>query len=134
MHLSSGVATVSVRGGCLDAPEIAALRTVLRDLIDSPSCPPLISCPPVIVDLSELEWIDSAGLGVLIDTQRRLNAQQGRMILVGCSAVTRRAFEITRLVKVFELAETVQGARELLCAPSRLSLSLGRQRPFGRRR
>ena len=104
-----GVAVVTVTGDG-EGIDVTALRTVLCELIDSPAC------PAILLDLSAQEWIDSRGLGVLIDAQRRLNAQKGRMVLVGCSAVMRRAFEITRLVKVFELAATLEEAKRLVTA------------------
>jgi len=53
----------------------------------------------VIIDLSQAEFIDSFGLTVLLNTQRRL-ARQGRWLTVVCDAgPVRRAIEFARLLE-----------------------------------
>jgi anti-sigma B factor antagonist len=51
------------------------------------------SDPPAVVDLSALEYISSAGLGVLLKTQKRAMASGRGMRLVG---VNRHIFDIFR--------------------------------------
>lgn len=53
----------------------------------------------VIIDLSQAEFIDSFGLTVLLNTQRRL-ARQGRSLTVICGeGPVRRAIEFARLLE-----------------------------------
>lgn len=57
----------------------------------------------VLVDLTQLSFIDSTGLHVLLNAQRRLT-RQSRRLKVKCSPGTvRRAFELSRLAETFGL-------------------------------
>lgn len=52
----------------------------------------------LVVDLQSTHFVDSAGLHLLLNAQRRL-ARQGRALAVICSpGPVRRVFELTRLV------------------------------------
>jgi len=66
----------------------------------------------VVIDLSQAEFIDSFGLTVLLNTQRRL-ARQGRVLTVLCGeGPVHRAIEFARLLEplgvVPSLAEYIQ--------------------------
>ncbi len=43
---------------------------------------------PVTLDCSRLEYISSAGLGVLLKTQKRLSASQGKLRLAGVNSAS----------------------------------------------
>lgn len=57
----------------------------------------------VTVDLSELAFIDSTGLSVLITGLKRLRQQGGEMALRSPTPGTRRVLEITGLTEVFSI-------------------------------
>jgi anti-sigma B factor antagonist len=63
----------------------------------------------VIVDLSQVEFIDSTALGVLIEARTKLPDRQG-FILAGPGLETRRALEISGLDRHFAVHETVDDA------------------------
>ena len=52
-------------------------------------------------DMSELQYIDSAGLGVMITFQKRVLPQGGGLTVRGLHGVVKELFEQTRLDKVF---------------------------------
>ena len=58
----------------------------------------------VTVDLSDLVFIDSTGLSVLITSLKRLRQDGGDMALRSPSASTRRVLEITGLTEVFSIS------------------------------
>jgi anti-sigma B factor antagonist len=60
----------------------------------------------VVIDLTETTFIDSAGLGVLSDGVKRLQPVGGRMALVCSDRSIRKVLEITRLDRVFTIAQT----------------------------
>ena len=64
----------------------------------------------VIVDLSDVEFVDSQGLGALLRGTRRLGrgADQFRLVVPGRHV--RRVFELTALDRVFVLDETREQA------------------------
>jgi anti-anti-sigma factor len=65
----------------------------------------------VVVDLSEVEFIDSTALGVLIEARTRLPNRKG-FVLAGPRLETRRALEISGLDRHFAVHETVDEALE----------------------
>ena len=64
----------------------------------------------VTVDLSELAFIDSTGLSILITGLKRLREQGGEMALRSPTPGTRRVLEITGLTEVFGIYQTVDQA------------------------
>ena len=58
----------------------------------------------VTVDLSDLAFVDSTGLSVLITGLKRLRQQGGEMALRSPSPGTRRVLEITGLTEVFPIS------------------------------
>ena len=64
----------------------------------------------VVVDLSDVAFVDSQGLGALLRGTRRLGGGVGRFRLVVPEPQIRRIFEITALDRVFPLDETREQA------------------------
>ena len=64
----------------------------------------------LIVDLSEVKFIDSTALGVLIEARSRMENRQG-FILAAPGLETRRALEISGLDRHFSVHDTVDAAR-----------------------
>ena len=58
----------------------------------------------VTIDLSELAFVDSTGLSVLITGLKRLRQQGGEMALRSPTPGTRRVLEITGLTEVFPIS------------------------------
>ncbi|HET7720100.1 MAG TPA: STAS domain-containing protein [Acidimicrobiales bacterium] len=58
----------------------------------------------VTVDLSELAFVDSTGLSVLITGLKRLRQQGGELALRSPTPGTRRVLEITGLTEVFPIS------------------------------
>lgn len=52
-------------------------------------------------DCTRLDFIDSSGLRVLVDTHRRLGAERGSVVLTGASPTLRRLLEVTGLDEHF---------------------------------
>jgi anti-sigma B factor antagonist len=61
----------------------------------------------LVVDLSEVAFIDSTGLGVLVDALRRRQRAGGDLMLVIDNPSVRRLFEMTGLDTVFTIQENV---------------------------
>jgi anti-anti-sigma factor len=59
----------------------------------------------VELDLSEIRFMDSHGLGVLIGIQNHLARRQGGLKVVNPAPHARKIFELTRLGRVFEIAQ-----------------------------
>lgn len=64
----------------------------------------------VILNLSQVEYLDSTGLGVLISGLKRLRENGGNLALVGPGMRILRIFEITGLDRIFDIYPTEQDA------------------------
>jgi anti-sigma B factor antagonist len=68
----------------------------------------------LVVDLEDVEFIDSTGLGVLVGVLKRMRAREGSMSLVCSQDGLLRVFRITGLEKVFSIYPSVVAATEAL--------------------
>jgi len=97
-----GTAYVVRLGGELDLYNAGQVRSALADA--------WAKAPErIVVDLGEVEFIDSTGLGVLIETRAKLDNKSGLM-LAAPGLETRRALQISGLDKFFTVHDTVPEA------------------------
>ncbi len=68
----------------------------------------------VIVDLSGVPFIDSSGLGMLISWFKSVNEADGRIVFASLNPYVRKIIKISKLDKIFLLADTPTEAQELL--------------------
>jgi anti-sigma B factor antagonist len=66
--------------------------------------------PRLVVDLTEVEFVDSTVLGVLVETSARLAQASAQLVLAGPGLEPRRALETSGLARVFTVRETVDEA------------------------
>jgi anti-sigma B factor antagonist len=57
----------------------------------------------LVVDLSNVSYIDSSGLAVLIEAMQNVGAYGGKFALTGLQDAVRPIFEIARLDQVFHI-------------------------------
>jgi anti-sigma B factor antagonist len=80
--------------GSLTASQVAAARQQLQQLIQ-------IQDAWVLIDLSQLNFIDAQGLSLLIFALRRCHQFQGELFLLKPSTMVRGLLELTRLQHSF---------------------------------
>jgi anti-anti-sigma factor len=81
--------------GRLDAVTVPGLKSRLKGLIDSGRI-------QVIVDLTDVSFIDSSGLSALVSGLKAARQAGGTLKLAGLNEQTRTAFRLTMLDRVFE--------------------------------
>ncbi len=59
-----------------------------------------------ILDLNDVPYIDSSGVGTLVEVFRRVSAYKGKMVLFGLNDRVRSVFEITKLDRFFNICAT----------------------------
>ena len=64
----------------------------------------------LVLDFTDVEFIDSTGLSVLLNTLRRLTRCQGALSVVCTNPTVLRLFEITRLDSTFDIVGTREEA------------------------
>lgn len=57
----------------------------------------------VVLDVTNVEWVDVTALAVLVDAHRRLRSQSRRLVLRGCGPRVRRALAVTRLSRILAI-------------------------------
>ena len=99
------VAVIRLRGW-VDASTVPAMQTVLQDLVERGHY-------HLVMDIGEVECMDSAGFGTLLGALRSLRDRNGSISLVSPRDPVRRALRITRLdtaLKVYESEAEAVGA------------------------
>jgi anti-sigma B factor antagonist len=66
--------------------------------------------PDVVVDLSGVEFLDSAGVGVLVGLFKNSRLHGGRARFCGLSPGVRSVLELIQLDRIFEIYDDVQTA------------------------
>ncbi|MBP7937296.1 MAG: STAS domain-containing protein [Phycisphaerae bacterium] len=64
----------------------------------------------LVINLSEVGYMDSSGIGTLVEIFRRVKSFGGKLVLCGLNERVYSVFEITRLNKFFEILETEEEA------------------------
>lgn len=64
----------------------------------------------VIIDLSQVEFVDSSFLGTLVTGLKRTAIKNGDLKIVDLQEPVRTMFELTRLYKIFEIFDAVEDA------------------------
>lgn len=95
--------------GELDAYTVGDFREVLSEVA---------SVPRLLIDLSNVPFMDSAGLGALIGGIRRTR-ESGGEVAVACGRPTlTRLLHTTGFDRLVPVEETVEAAAEVLAAPT----------------
>jgi anti-sigma B factor antagonist len=71
----------------------------------------------MVLDLTDVEFIDSTGLSVLLNALRRVTRAGGRMALVCTNPTVLRLFEITKLDSTFAIHAAMRPALEQVQSP-----------------
>jgi len=64
----------------------------------------------LVLDLSDVHFVDSSGLGALLAGHKNAGLRDGRFALSGVQDRVRSMFELTRLHRVFEIHQSVEEA------------------------
>ena len=95
--------------GEIDVYTAPSLREKLTSLVDA-------GHTDLVVNLTEVRFMDSTGLGLLVGVLKRVRGLDGRLQLVIDSERLLKVFRITALTQVFTIRETV--AEALADAPA----------------
>lgn len=67
--------------------------------------------PTVILDLSQVDFIDSSGLGAIVASMKHLG-QDRALVLAGLTPTVEKVFRLTRMDSVFSVCPTLESALE----------------------
>ncbi len=99
----SGQKVIRIRGP-LNLPNIVAVQSALRDE----------SASALLLDLQDVPYVDSAGLGSLVMSHVSLQKRGGRVALVGCNQRVKTVLEMSRLDTILKMFPTQDEAQQYL--------------------
>ena len=100
---TEGITVLFVREDRLDANNSEELKIELRRLFES-------GTKDLIIDLKEIHFIDSSGLGTLVSGYKNASILHGSLKLANLQSQVKSMFELTRLHRVFDIFTTVDDA------------------------
>lgn len=89
--------------GELDLSSVPDARRAIRALIEEEQV-------NFIINLTNLDFIDSSGLGVLVGGLARVREKQGEIKIACANRRILRVFEMTRLTQLFEIYQDEESA------------------------
>ncbi|MEA2273622.1 MAG: anti-sigma factor antagonist [Solirubrobacteraceae bacterium] len=101
---------ILILSGDLDASSVSRFKERFEDALGQGKT-------AMVVDMSELDFIDSVGLMVLMTSLRHLEEREGRLALVSANPRVRRPFEIAGLEAMFDFFEDREAALEHVRSP-----------------
>lgn len=100
---SGGIIILKLSGRVTLGPESAQLRTKLKDLLSQGK-------KRLVLDLGDVSYIDSAGLGTLVAGYTSAQSDGGEVKLANLTNKFHEQLNITKLVTIFEVYNTSQEA------------------------
>ena len=91
-----GVAIVDLTGRIVLGEATTTLREVLQNLASQGQ-------KKILLNLSEVSYIDSSGLGALVSGYTTITGQSGQLKLLNLTAKVKDLLQITKLLTVFEV-------------------------------
>jgi anti-anti-sigma factor len=116
-HRRYADAVVAAPAGHIDHPNAQQLELALVPLIAESAAVKA----PVVLDFTEVDYISSMGLRVLMIVARQMRAQGARIAVASLQPVVAEIFEIARFAHVVEVFPTVRGALQALSQPAAAS-------------
>lgn len=111
MKLSSreqdGVTILEPKGKIMGGPDATSLREVVRDLVNEDK-------KKIVIDLAEVDWMNSTGLGILISCLTTLKNSGGELKLSNVTDKIKSLLTITKLVTVFDAYDSTDDAIKVL--------------------
>nr|HDM58811.1 anti-sigma factor antagonist [Bacillota bacterium] len=93
---------IKVPGGSLEASNVEEFK---QDIL-----PILNESGRVVLDIKNLDFVDSSGLGAFLSCLRTLNARGGDLKIAGMTKAVRALFEVVRMHRICDSFDTVDEA------------------------
>ena len=68
------------------------------------------TCKQILLDLSQMNYIDSSGLGAMVFAHQEITRQGGQLKIAALQPKPRIVFEITKVSRIFDIYDDVETA------------------------
>jgi anti-sigma B factor antagonist len=107
--ISESIAIIEVAGE-VDSYTSPRFREVMVDLVNSGHI-------KLIININEIEFLASTGVGVLVGVLKRVHARNGKIILISTNERNLKILRIMGLTKVFKIIPSISEAVALISDP-----------------
>lgn len=104
IELKENLVIISIEGS-IDSNTSGELQAKIMDKISASG--------NVILDLSKVDFISSAGLRVLLMVYRQIKVKNGKVVIVGISEEIKDVMSMTGFINYFEITDTIEDANKL---------------------
>lgn len=101
-EISGAVIQLNLKGD-VDLHHSPKLRGLLQGKVKA-------KCPALLVNFTEVNYIDSSGLATLVEYYQGCRTYSGKIALAGMNNRVRSVFDLVRLSEVFQIFPSVEEA------------------------
>ena len=101
--IENHVAVLSLSGKMMGGPDTQAVHDHIKGLIND-------GIKSVIIDLGDVKWMNSSGLGALMGSLTTMRNAGGELKLANVTEKVQSLFMITKLITIFSTYESVEEA------------------------
>ena len=109
--IHGNAAVLKVSGKLMGGKETKEISEKVRNLLSD-------DIKNIIIDLGKVNWMNSTGLGTLIESRRLIAEKDGVLKLSAVTKKIKSLLIITQIISLFETYETAEKALESLHQPS----------------
>jgi anti-sigma B factor antagonist len=107
--LEGDIAVLALSGKIMGGPDATFFHGKIHEFLT-------LNKRKFIVDLANVEWSNSVGIGMLIAGLTSVVKERGRLVLANITNI-RNLLAMTRLLRVFECYDSVEEAKQALAEP-----------------
>lgn len=96
------VTVIRIHEKFIDALNAPTLKTEVQSLFKPKM--------QVVLDLSQVEFLDSSGMGAILASMRHLQGMEGKLKLAGVSKPVMTLFELVRFNRILDIFPTLEQA------------------------
>ena len=98
-----GYVTLDMKGKLTGGPEAETFRDLFKNLVQQGKT-------RVIINMKDIEWISSTGIGIMIRGYKTVREAGGDFVIVRVGERTQQVFNVLRLDHIFKIAATEDDA------------------------
>lgn len=98
-----GIVILEPRGKIMGGPDATALKESIRDYVNQDK-------NRVVIDLAQVDWMNSTGLGIMISCLKTVKEAGGELKLSNVTDKIKSLLTITKLVTVFDAYDSTDEA------------------------
>ena len=101
-EMVDGETVLHLKGNKLDSAVVVQFKDRFREVADE-------GAPRLILDMSQVDFMDSSGLGAVVAAMKHLGPGR-KLVIASLSNTVAKVFKLTRMDSVFSIYPTVKDA------------------------